>query len=429
MTSQSASVIDMKEWMDIHPNVVVQESEYKRLLGYPGSHVLEGRARELVETTRQWYSANGGPWVYAQHIHGLETAGERVRVNGTQFTSKLLHDQFATAQVESAVLVVVSAGRACEDKARELWQEAKPDEYFFMEMYGSAVVEHLVTNAGARICDWAEQKGMAVLPHYSPGYSGWEVSDQFRLWELIIRERSQEFPEAIEVLESGMLRPKKSLLAVFGLTRNPEMLRRRVGMIPCENCSFSPCQYRRAPYRNSLPQIEDVRRLQSGEHHDLTRNGKKAVLEANAKYSINTRALQKWSRDRLQLKFCEDGCIEARFRYEGTTCSNMGRALEFEYFVKLGAAEQEHRIIGANCAPVPDDSGHRFMCEYLTNPEGLMKSIADEKPLVGRPLNDVLDWKRQANPSGCYCDIDRRIHKWGLVYEVIHFALAQHQKD
>ena len=66
------------------------------------------------------------------------------------------------------MLVAVSAGSECEAKARECWQDGKPDEYFFLEMYGSAVVEFLVTHAAGRVCAWAEQNGMAVLPALQP---------------------------------------------------------------------------------------------------------------------------------------------------------------------------------------------------------------------------------------------------------------------
>jgi hypothetical protein len=65
------------------------------------------------------------------------------------------------------------------------------------------------------------------------------------------------------------------------------------------------------------------------------------------------------------------------------------------------------------------------MCAYLTDPDGLMQAITAEKPLLGRPLDEVLQWKRNAAPSGCYCAAESRTHKWGLALEAIHFALAQ----
>ena len=49
----------------------------------------------------------------------------------------------------------------------------------------------------------------------------------------------------MEALESGALRPKKSLLAVFGLTRKTEGVRRLTEVAGCESCSLAACQYRR----------------------------------------------------------------------------------------------------------------------------------------------------------------------------------------
>jgi hypothetical protein len=58
-----------------------------------------------------------------------------------------------------------------------------------------------------------------------------------------------------------------------------------------------------------------------------------------------------------------------------------------------------------------------------------MVAIDREKPLNGRPLNDVLTWLRSPSAAGCYCEADSRQHKWGLVLETIHFALAREQSE
>src|SRR2546430_291291 len=131
------------------------------------------------------------------------------------------------------MMLAVSAGKECEEKARQLWQEGKPDEYFFIEVFGSAVVEHLVTSAGARICAWAEQNGMVALPHYSPGYSGWDVAEQTRFFDALRPHNGKSLPGEIHVMESGMLRPKKSLLALIGMTQHVERVKRSRNLIPC----------------------------------------------------------------------------------------------------------------------------------------------------------------------------------------------------
>jgi hypothetical protein len=68
------------------------------------------------------------------------------------------------------------------------------------------------------------------------------------------------------------------------------------------------------------------------------------------------------------------------------------------------------------------------MCRYMSNREHLMVAIEQEKPLGGQPLNNVLTWARPSSGAGCYCEPDSRHHKWGLVLETIHFALAREQK-
>jgi hypothetical protein len=197
-----------------------------------------------------------------------------------------------------------------------------------------------------------------------------------------------------------MLRPKKSLLAVFGVTRYISRVRPLTDLRPCENCSFAACQYRRAPYRRAVP-------------------------EAGDRYSVSLKALKRWSDDRLTLTRRTDGTIDAVFHYEGTTCTNMGRPLKFDYLVTVGPREEGYPIRDQRCQPSRGDEGYTSMCRYLTDPTELMTSIASEQPLNGQPLDEVMRWARPASPAGCYCEPASRQHKWGLVLETIHYALER----
>ena len=338
-----------------------------------------------------------------------------VILDGVRFTSSRLKTTLAEAGADRAFVVAVSAGPELEEEAQARWRDGKPDEYFFLEVYGSAVVEHLVTMTGARLCAWADGERSAVLPHYSPGYPEWTIEEQATLFDVIRAPRPAAIP--LDVLDSGMLRPKKSLLAVFGVTRHVDRVRPLTELSPCESCSFVACQYRRAPYRRSrrpapseLPIVADA---------DVN------PLSAGASYSVSIKALRRWSDERLTLQTRDDGSVAAVFRYEGTTCTNMGRPLQFHYHVKLGRREDGYPILEQSCAPAPGDAGHMAMCRYISDRDQLMASIATDRPLHGRPLDDVVRWTRTASPAGCYCEPDSRQHKWGLVLETIHYALAR----
>jgi hypothetical protein len=392
----------MTELVDRSPAVDVEPAEYIRLLGYPRGWVLEGRARELADWARAWYTENGRPWAYARAADSFEIGSASIRIEGVEFASERLRTTLQKADAHSLILAAVSAGAEVEEEARRLWDDERPDEYFFLEVFGSAVVENLVMATGARLCAWAESQQMAVLPHYSPGYPEWDISEQPRFLELL--SGRQTFSGSMEALKSGALRPKKSLLAAFGVTRQTERLRRLTELVPCENCSLARCQYRRAPYRRAQETVP---------------------MEPDAKYAVNTRALKRWAAERLSLTRREDGGIDALFHYDGTTCTNMGRPLAFHYNVTLGPWEEGFPIREQRCAPAPGDQGHTYMCQYIRDGGRLLTEIDSEKPLLGRPLDEVLAWERSSSPAGCYCDPASREHRWGLVLETVHYALTQ----
>ena len=393
----------------------VREEEYVRLLGFPPGWVLEGRPRELACWAQDWFAKHGRSWMYARQAEQLEISGDSIFIDGVQFSSQKLKSTLQDAGAHSVILVAVGVGPEAEEEAQRRWMDEKPDEYFFLEVYASAVVEHLTTLAGARLCGWAEQRQMAVLPHYSPGYPQWDVAEQPRFLELLKKARFESFPSSVDVFASGMLRPKKTLLAAFGLTRHKERLQTLANLVPCERCSFGPCQYRRAPYRRAPRTADKQVKVLA-----MTLNG-------NAEYRTNKKALQRWAQERLTLHDQPDGSVDAVFRYDGTTCKNMGRPLAFLYRVKLGPRAEGYPIREQQCSPVPGDDGYTYMCRFVDDADALMSAIATEKPLNGERLDAVLTWNRDSSGAGCYCEASSRDHKWRIVLETIHFALVQRE--
>ena len=388
----------MTDWM-LTPEVVdVAEAEYRRLLGYPPGATLSERACEVAAWARGWYTRHGRPWISAREAASLNVAGA-VEIEGVPFHAGRLGTALQQAEAHTVVLAAVSAGPEAEEEAHRLWLDSKPDEYFFFEIYASAVVEHLVALAGARLCEWADGNSLAVLPHTSPGYSQWDVAEQRNLLRLFRRSGAVALPGPLRALDSGALVPKKSQLAVFGITRAVDRTARLTDLIPCRQCALPNCQYRRTPYARIRP-------------------------AERPRYSIPEKALRRWAAERLLLEYRADGTIHAHFRYDGVTCTNLGTPLALDYEVTLGPDRHGFPIIQQRCMPAPGDTGYLSMCQYLADGPALMAAIDHEKPLAGRPLAEVLAWHRAGLGGGCYCGPDSREHKWGLVLETIHYALV-----
>jgi hypothetical protein len=414
----------MMEFFDAAPAIHVDPAEYARLLGFPRQHVMDGRVQELAHWAQTWYAEHGRPWLYVRQCRSMEVAPGAVTLDGVGFLSPRLEQMLTTSQASGAFLAAVSASPEAEAEAQRLWHLEQPDKYFFLEIYGSAVVEHLVTLAAHRLCAWADRNALAVLPHYSPGYPDWDIDQQSRLLDLIIGAAEQPIPGSIAALDTGMLRPKKSLLAVFGLTPQIDRVRRLTHLIPCENCSLARCDFRRAPYRGSQEAAPEVVAATAGAAQVPAPF---QPLALHARYATSTRALERWARERLSLSLQADGTVEALFYCDGTTCSNMGRPLTFHYHVTLGSRAEGYPLRAMRCMPAPGDEGHKFMCRYISHQDVLLAAIDQEKPLLGSPLNDVLAWNRPASGAGCYCEPASRQHKWGLVLETLHYALAQRE--
>ncbi len=156
---------------DRSPNVEVEEREYKRLLGYPPPAEIGGRAAELAAWARAWYAEHGRPWIYARGV-GLSVTGDGFELDGVTFAGSKLRGALERAGAHEAVLVAVGAGEELELEARRLWLEERPDEYFFLDTYGCAVVERLVTQAGARLCAWADASWFGGIAASEPGLCG-----------------------------------------------------------------------------------------------------------------------------------------------------------------------------------------------------------------------------------------------------------------
>ena len=413
----------MIELLDTLPDVNVQPAEYKRLLGLPSDYVMTGRTRELADCARAWYVKHGRPWLYARSCERLEIADAAIRVDGVLFNSSPLRKMLDQARAKHAILAAVSAGPELELEAQALWQAEKPDEYFFLEMYGSAVVEHLIALTGARLCAWAEAPrhgGAAALQPGLPGVGHRRPAPPSKAHPAVAfagtsgRGRSPRFRDAsTQKIAPGRFWPDLARRA-GPTTYGADALRKLL-------ISFLPISPRAVPADASNGQPEAASTSAESSNPTITTA---LPLSRHANYSVNSKALRRWAEERLTLIHCDDGTIEARFRYEGTTCTNMGRELAFDYHVVLGPREEGYCIREQHCGPAPGDTGHTYMCRYMNNAEHLMVAIDREKPLIGYSLDEVLSWERPNDPAGCYCEPASRKHKWGLVLETIHFALA-----
>jgi len=174
-------------WQECGSQPVVTDATLKRYLRMPVRRPFSPPLQEAGDWARGWFRENARPWTCAVE------ADEQLRC--------WLAPRFPDAN--RLVVVAVSAGPEPEAEAAARFATDEPDRYYFLECLASAVVDTLLATARVRL---------GVERHHCPGYPGWPIEDNVPLLAAV--GRLTGLPGPLEVLSSGMLKPKKSQLAV-----------------------------------------------------------------------------------------------------------------------------------------------------------------------------------------------------------------------
>jgi len=228
--------------------VQVAPQEYARLLGMPRSRPLEGPLAQRAEGARAWYATHARPAVVARRLAVDRVGAGHVVVGpGVSLASATLAARFRNGDARAMMVVAVTAGPEVDEEVDRLWSAGLPDEAYFLDRFGAVVAETLVRWAMVWTCRRSEPQRETVLPHLSPGCGDWGFDDQRRLMKLVGGGEAAVGP--LSMMDSGMLRPKNSLLAAFGVTRGTV---RPSPADACVECDRVPCSFRRVAPRRQV---------------------------------------------------------------------------------------------------------------------------------------------------------------------------------
>jgi hypothetical protein len=134
---------------------------------------------------------------------------------------------------------ICTVGAAIEDRVRLLWEERELPLAVMLDSVGSAAVESLAEYINDLLCQAGLPAGLKVTNRISPGYAGWDTTEQAALFHLCPGE-----PIGVTLNGSCVMTPGKSISILVGI--GPEA---RVDhyFTQCRRCWMRDCAYRRAP--------------------------------------------------------------------------------------------------------------------------------------------------------------------------------------
>jgi len=118
-------------------------------------------------------------------------------------------------QAKRLAVFAGTAGEGYEQLRRDYTNRDEPLLIYALDAVGSELAERIADRIAREVKAVAKTEGMTTSNRYSPGYCGWNVSEQHQLFALL--------PEAfcgITLTPSAMMYPIKSVSGVIGIGRS-----------------------------------------------------------------------------------------------------------------------------------------------------------------------------------------------------------------
>jgi len=218
--------------LSIDHDEVLRFQGYKKGIDVPGPEVMALFEQALALGRRLM-----APRLVYRALPLGHASADRIEVGGE--TLHIPQIGRLWGRIEGAGAGVCTVGDAIETRVRALFDTREFPLAVMLDSVGSAAVESLAEYANDLLCQAAIPEGLKVTNRISPGYTGWDVAEQARLFRLCSGE-----PIGVSLNEACFMTPVKSITWLVGV--GPEA---RVDhyFTQCRRCWMRDCAYRRAP--------------------------------------------------------------------------------------------------------------------------------------------------------------------------------------
>ncbi len=213
----------------------ISASQIEEVIGYK-----EGEERELVtelikELLKESHEISN---IKAQYnifpVAQFDNDNKLIEINNITFNiKKIVFQQIKKS--DSVALFLCTAGEHIGIMSRKAVQSKDLLKGYIYDVIGSEIVEAAADLMQDELEKSVVSEGKKITNRYSPGYCGWDVAEQFKLFQLL--------PEnycGIRLTESALMDPVKSISGIIGIGKKV-----RYNPYTCRMCELKNCIYRK----------------------------------------------------------------------------------------------------------------------------------------------------------------------------------------
>jgi hypothetical protein len=132
---------------------------------------------------------------------------------------------------------VLTIGDFLEKKVSELFSQGEYPRALALDAVGTVAVEDFSREVRKLARQEVEERGFKTSRHFSPGYGGWEVSQQEIIFKSIPADNI-----GVRLTKGCMMLPQKSLSWAIGVDK--EIITSSEEDNNCRNCQYKCCNYK-----------------------------------------------------------------------------------------------------------------------------------------------------------------------------------------
>lgn len=165
----------------------------------------------------------------------FDNEAKLIVINNITFNIKnIVYSQIKKS--DSVALFICTAGEEVGKRSRKAMHERDLLRGYILDVLGSEIAEAAADLMQSELEKSAVESGIKITNRYSPGYCGWNVSEQHKLFSLIPYNYC-----GIRLTESALMNPEKSVSGIIGLGSNVKS-----NPYTCKMCDMKDCIYRKS---------------------------------------------------------------------------------------------------------------------------------------------------------------------------------------
>jgi hypothetical protein len=209
----------------------IQMDNIIKTMGYSNGNIPEGFQQilnELVDTAKKIVTPECGFVILPQN--SCSAGSGIVVLDEIEFnTDKIVAGPLK--KISGAALFIATIGLKFDTWSKDTFENGDPLAGYIIDLLGSEIAES--------IADWLENKirihsakqNLKCSNRYSPGYCGWSVAEQQKLFKFIPKDFC-----GITLTDSSLMKPHKSVSGIIGIS--PDI---KWKDYPCDVCTVEHC--------------------------------------------------------------------------------------------------------------------------------------------------------------------------------------------